>query len=265
MTQLRAVLLAPPGTQPKLLRWHHVWLAFALTGLGFCVGVLTLMLAATAYLKLDSTDLFLSYFLLEPMLLLLNVLPPILLIWFFYFLTRRAWAAFLGSFLPCVGLALVNVISEAVCLLLVLAIQIFGKIKDYIKEKYSFTNRVFEEYYPIEEGSMEKMSQNLEGLCDEWELDFKQSFFIHLIVEELLLNIMKFGIGKTDKKYYVSVKVMDNNGECILRIRDNVNSYNPFDLRGDEVDRAVMEMIKKKAKYYEYQRKLVFNYLYVKI
>ena len=90
MTQLRAVLLAPPGTQPKLLRWHHVWLAFALTGLGFCVGVLTLMLAATAYLKLDSTDLFLSYFLLEPMLLLLNVLPPILLIWFFYFLTRGA-------------------------------------------------------------------------------------------------------------------------------------------------------------------------------
>lgn len=164
-----------------------------------------------------------------------------------------------------VGLALVYVISEGVCLLLVLAIQIFGKIKDYIKEKYSFTNRVFEEYYPIGEGSMEKMSQNLEGLCDEWELDFKQSFFIHLIVEELLLNIMKFGIGKTDKKYYVSVKVMDNNGECILRIRDNVNSYNPFDLRGDEVDRAVMEMIKKKAKYYEYQRKLVFNYLYVTI
>ena len=55
-------------------------------------------------------------------------------------------------------------------------------------------------------------------------------------MEELLLNIMKFGIGKTDKKYYVSVKVMDNNGECILRIRDNVNSYNPFDLRGDEVE-----------------------------
>ena len=164
-----------------------------------------------------------------------------------------------------VGLALVYVISEGVCLLLVFAIQIFGKIKDYIKEKYSFTNRVFEEYYPIEEGSMEKMSQNLNGLCDEWELDFKQSFFIHLIVEELLLNIMKFGIGENDKKYYVSVKVMDNNGECILRIRDNVNSYNPFDLRGDEVDRAVMEMIKKKAKYYEYQRKLVFNYLYVMV
>ena len=42
-----------------------------------------------------------------------------------------------------VGLALVYVISEGVCLLLVFAIQIFGKIKDYIKEKYSFTNRDF--------------------------------------------------------------------------------------------------------------------------
>lgn len=108
MTRLRAVLLAPPGTQPKLLRWHHVWLAFALTGWASGVGVLTLCSPPPPNLKLNSTDLFLSYFLLEPMLLLLNVLPPILLIWFFYFLTRRAWAAFLGSFLPCVGLALVN-------------------------------------------------------------------------------------------------------------------------------------------------------------
>ena len=66
-----------------------------------------------------------------------------------------------------VGLALVYVISEGVCLLLVFAIQIFGKIKDYIKEKYSFTNRFFEEFYPIEEGSIEKMSKNLEGMCDE--------------------------------------------------------------------------------------------------
>ena len=59
---------------------------------------------------------------------------------------------------------------------------------------------------------------------------------------------------------------MDNNGECIHA--DSGTMSIPtihFDLRGDEVDRAVMEMIKKKAKYYEYQRKLVFNYLYVTI
>lgn len=163
------------------------------------------------------------------------------------------------------GLAMTYAISEAVCLLTVLLVQVSGSIKKYIEEKYKFTNRVYEGYYTIEEGSMEELSDNLNQLCEEWELDYKQSFFISLIVEELLVNIMKYGLDSTGKKYYVSVKVMDNDGEYILRIRDNVNSYNPFDLRGDEVDRAAMRLIKEKAKYYEYQRKLVFNYLYVTI
>ena len=164
-----------------------------------------------------------------------------------------------------IGLALVYAISEAVCLLTVLLAQVFGNIRKYIEEKYKFTNRVYEGYYTIEEGSMEELSDNLNRLCEEWELDYKQSFFISLIVEELLVNIMKYGLNNTGKKYYVSVKVMDNDGEYILRIRDNVNSYNPFDLRGDEVDRAAMRLIKEKSKYYDYQRKLVFNYLYVTI
>lgn len=163
------------------------------------------------------------------------------------------------------GLAMTYAISEAVCLLTVLLVQVSGSIKKYIEEKYKFTNRVYEGYYAIEEGSMEELSNDLNQLCEEWELNYKQSFFISLIVEELLVNIMKYGLDSTGKKYYVSVKVMDNDGEYILRIRDNVNSYNPFDLRGDEVDRAAMRLIKEKAKYYEYQRKLVFNYLYVTI
>ena len=163
------------------------------------------------------------------------------------------------------GLALTYAVSEAVCLLTVIAVQAFGGIKAFIEEKYKFTNRVYEGYYTIEEGSMEQLSDDLNKLCEEWELDYKRSFFISLIVEELIVNIMKYGLDNTGKKYYVSVKVMDNNGEYILRIRDNVNSYNPFDLRGDEVDQAAMRLIKEKSKYYEYQRKLVFNYLYVRI
>ena len=77
------------------------------------------------------------------------------------------------------------------------------------------------------------------------------------------MNIIKFGLDSNEKQCYVSVKLMDNNDEYILRIRDNVRTYNPFDLRGDEVDQAAMRLITKKAKYYNYQRKLVFNYLYI--
>ena len=94
---------------------------------------------------------------------------------------------------------------------------------------------MFEHFYPIEAGSMEEVANNLEALCEEWNIDYKHSFFINLIVEELIINIMKFGLKNTKKNYYVSVKLIDNNGEYILRIRDNVNTYNPFDLHGDEI------------------------------
>lgn len=86
---------------------HHVWMAMALTGLGCCVGGLSLFFAATAYVKLDSMALLFSY-LANPLILLLNLLPPVLLIWLFYFLSRRAWVGFLGSFLPTIGVALAN-------------------------------------------------------------------------------------------------------------------------------------------------------------
>lgn len=92
---------------PPLTPLRRAWLIFALTGLGCCVGVLTLLYGAAAYIKLPGLALFRSYF-HHPALLGLNLLPPVLLIWLFYFLTRRGWGAFLGSFLPCVAVAMVN-------------------------------------------------------------------------------------------------------------------------------------------------------------
>ena len=92
---------------PPLTPLRRAWLIFALTGLGCCVGVLTLLYGAAAYIKLPGLALFRSYF-HHPALLGLNLLPPVLLIWLFYFLPRRGWCAFLGSFLPCVAVAMVN-------------------------------------------------------------------------------------------------------------------------------------------------------------
>ena len=83
------------------------WTVSALTGLGICLGLLTLFLSALSYPKLPAAPLFRSYF-GNPLLLLLNLLPPVLLIWLFYFLFGRGWAAYLGAALPSVGLALVS-------------------------------------------------------------------------------------------------------------------------------------------------------------
>ena len=161
------------------------------------------------------------------------------------------------------GLAMAYVLGEGLCLVIMLCVLVFKSSKKYIEENYCFYNRVFERFYKIEESSIDLLAKELEQVCEEWEIGYKQSMFINLITEELILNIIKFGLDSNEKQCYVSVKLMDNNDEYILRIRDNVRTYNPFDLRGDEVDRAAMRLITKKAKYYNYQRKLVFNYLYI--
>ena len=97
MKTLLSVLRCPPGTDQKYRALHRLWLAAALTGLGCAAGLVTLALSATAYTGLDSTSLF-THYLTSPRLLALNLLPPVLVMWLVYFLTRRAWAAFLVSF-----------------------------------------------------------------------------------------------------------------------------------------------------------------------
>ena len=107
MKTLLQIMRLPAGTQARYGTAHTIWMAAALTGLGCCVGGLSLFFAATAYTKLNSMALLYSY-LYNPLILFLNLLPAVLLIWLFYFLTGRAWGGFLGSFLPVIGVSLVN-------------------------------------------------------------------------------------------------------------------------------------------------------------
>jgi hypothetical protein len=162
-----------------------------------------------------------------------------------------------------VGLSVTYVCSEFLCLIGIILVWLFRSSKSYVAKKYQFSNRIYENYYTIQTESVTQISTDLERLCEEWEIGPKQAVFINLIVEELLLNIIKFGLKNTDKEHYIAIKLLDNDGEYILRIRDNVNTYNPFDSNGDEIDRAVIKMITEKTKYYDYQRKLIFNYLYL--
>ena len=78
----------------------------------------------------------------------------------------------------------------------------------------------------------------------------------------MLLNIIKFALSGGGKTYYISIKLMEKSGDYILRIRDNVSRYNPFESDGDEIDSGVLRLIKAKTKYCDYQRKMIFNYLY---
>ncbi|MGN0405381.1 MAG: MATE family efflux transporter [Bariatricus sp.] len=161
------------------------------------------------------------------------------------------------------GLALTYILVEGIGTLFAAFIHRFRSSYPYISEKYRAVGNVFENHYPIHAESVEQISSDLDAICEKWEISPKQSFFIHFIAEELLLNIIKFGLKESGKERYVAIKLLENGDEYIIRIRDNVHTYNPFDSSGDEIDNGVLKLITKKAKYYNYQRKLIFNYLYL--
>lgn len=163
-----------------------------------------------------------------------------------------------------IGLAATYVLTELICFVGVCIAHWRSDSNAYLDHSFKNVHRSFERYYPIETSSMSQIATDLEQLCEGWGMAMKQSFFINLIVEELVLNIIKFGLdGNSNKQHYIAVKVLDNDGEYILRIRDNVKTYNPFDSQGDEIDAGAMRLITTKANYYDYQRKLIFNYLYL--
>lgn len=154
------------------------------------------------------------------------------------------------------GVSMAFVCTEVLCSGLALLTGLLCPTKKYFAARYAATGRVFESNYLIQTQSMEQISADLERICDEWEIGMKQAFFINFICEELLLNVIKFGLKDDGKNYYVSVKRMEKNGDYVLRIRDNVSIYNPFESQGDEIDAGVLTLIRKKTKYCDYQRKM---------
>ena len=165
-----------------------------------------------------------------------------------------------------IGLSISYVCTEVLCTLGIIVVFVFRSSKKYVSEKYGITGNCMECSYRIETESMAQISADLEVICEEWEIGMKQAFVINFICEELLLNIIKFGLGDTSKRkkdYYISIKLMEKDGDYVLRIRDNVSLYNPFESDGDEIDNGVLKLIQKKTKYCDYQRKMIFNYLYM--
>ena len=107
MKRLRDLIFYPKTADPANRTAHLVWVGLGVTGLGCCIGLLTLFMAAAAYTKLDGAALFLSY-LKNPLLLGMNLLMPVMLAWLFYLLSGMAWVGYLGSAIPCLAVAVVN-------------------------------------------------------------------------------------------------------------------------------------------------------------
>lgn len=165
------------------------------------------------------------------------------------------------------GLALSYLVTEAVSTLSLAGVFFISPSSSYVKKKYGAYTKSYERTYVIEKESMAAISDDIGRISDEWELDMKEAFMVNFISEEILLNIIKFALeSRHDRReYYISIKLIVKDEGLVLRIRDNVSRYNPFEAEGDEIDSGVLKLIEKKTKYSEYQRKMIFNYFYTVI
>jgi len=107
MRRIKSILLGGEGLSPWENRLHQLYILLALTGFGLLNGFLALRLAACSYAPLYHPAVYASYFDHDP-IVALNILPAVLLALLGYFLFRRAWAGYLCSAVPTLGLALAN-------------------------------------------------------------------------------------------------------------------------------------------------------------
>lgn len=105
--KLSHIIFSPAEASRKEHRAHYIYLGVLLTLISLGIGLLGLMLTACADISLPNLELLKSYF-TRPLLLTLNLLPPVLLAWLGYFLFGRCWCGVVVSTLFGAGLPLVN-------------------------------------------------------------------------------------------------------------------------------------------------------------
>lgn len=82
----------------------------------------------------------------------------------------------------------------------------------------SFSIRTVEEAVTV--------SEQIGDFLMEHEIDKKTSVFSKLCIEELATNVIEHGFIKDDKKHYCDIRVMIEQDEVILRIRDDCPYFN---------------------------------------
>lgn len=105
--------------------------------------------------------------------------------------------------------------------------------------------------------------QAVEDFCEQQDIPPATAYSIHLTIEELGSNIIRYGF-QDQKPHYIAFKVARYGEEICVRIRDDATSYDPFDSqRGDELDSLGVELVRRRAKRFIYQRRLIFNNLLI--
>ncbi len=128
---------------------------------------------------------------------------------------------------------------------------------------------VYETFMQDDYSGLPAIIENVERFCEENGIGGRLAYSIQLTIEELSTNIIRFGFND-GRSHALDIKLAKYDENIFVRIRDDAHSYNPFDREGrkegaeeDAMDYVGVELIRAKAKDFQYQRCLIYNNLLI--
>ena len=109
-------------------------------------------------------------------------------------------------------------------------------------------------------------SQNASAFCSGHGETPRNSAFISLCIEEMAVNIVRFGFSENDSIHSIDIRIVYKDGRRIIRIRDNCANFDPVDYMelhktDDPTSHIGIRMVMKMVKSASYVNSLGLNNL----
>ncbi len=166
------------------------------------------------------------------------------------------------------GVYLALLISE-VLTLLAMALVTRG---DLLKLPHSDipAGQIYQTLLVNEEANIVALNESIEDFCDRNEISKKKQYYILLCIEEIAVNIIKYGF-KDGKKHYIDIRIVADE-QVLLNIRDDAIQFDPTAKKDADVTAGAEErdigglgiyLVKKVAEEFSYKRVIGFNNLHI--
>lgn len=111
------------------------------------------------------------------------------------------------------------------------------------------------------------LGEDVEQWGRENRLSFEARYALQLTIEELVTNIVKYGV-RAKSEPTVEIEIREKNGEVTLTVSDNTVAFNPLSIADPDITRTAEErdigglglfLIRKKVSSIDYEYKSGFN------
>ena len=166
------------------------------------------------------------------------------------------------------GVWLALLISEMLTLVVIAAVT----KGDFLQTKHTAIpeNKIYQTLLLNEEANIVALNEEIEAFCCKNGIDNKKQYYILLCIEEIAVNIIKYGF-KDGKKHYIDIRIIAGE-QVLLNIRDDAVQFDSTarkdaDVTGSAQERDIgglgIYLVKKVAVEFSYKRVIGFNNLHI--